>query len=329
MELIGRYLQAIEFWLPKRQKQDIIAELSEDLHSQVEEKEAELGRKLNDGEVEAILKRCGSPLVVASRYRPQQYLIGPTLFPIYLFALAVLTAGCVIPRFLIWLGFLLIDPAHRGYLHMENMGSTVFYFASLTTLAFAIGERTGAKFDWLADYWNPRKLPPLRNPNQIPRSNSLFEIAGLTLLNVWLISVLWPRPVIDFYNAKISIAPTWKIIFWSLLSITVVDLCISVVNFFRPFWTRLRSALSLLMDSLGAAIFCWSLRSHLVAGIAVPGLSSAKADALTNWINAIMANTFWYAVAVSVVILAFNLRRYTVRFRDRQLHASGTQAQVL
>jgi hypothetical protein len=122
MELIGRYLQAIEFWLPKRQKQDIIAELSEDLHSQVEEKEAELGRKLNDGEVEAILKRCGSPLVVASRYRPQQYLIGPTLFPIYLFALAVLTAGCVIPRFLIWLGFLVIDPAHRGYLHMENMG---------------------------------------------------------------------------------------------------------------------------------------------------------------------------------------------------------------
>src|SRR5258706_12489990 len=110
MELLDRYLQAIEFWLPKRQRQDIITELSEDLRSQVEEKETELGRKLEDAEVEAILKRCGSPLEVASRYRPQQYLIGPTLFPIYRFVLAVLFIGGVVPRFFVRLGFLRVGP---------------------------------------------------------------------------------------------------------------------------------------------------------------------------------------------------------------------------
>jgi hypothetical protein len=78
MELVDRYLQAVEFWLPKRQRQDIIAELSEDLRSQIEEQETALGRKLKDEEVEAILKRRGSPLAVASRYLPQRYLIGPT-----------------------------------------------------------------------------------------------------------------------------------------------------------------------------------------------------------------------------------------------------------
>jgi hypothetical protein len=31
MELIERYLQAVNFWLPKRQKHDIINELSEDI----------------------------------------------------------------------------------------------------------------------------------------------------------------------------------------------------------------------------------------------------------------------------------------------------------
>src|SRR5260370_19372267 len=112
MELLDRYLEAIEFWLPKRQRQDIIAELSEDLRSQIEEKETELGRKLEDAEVETILKRCGSPLVVASRYRRQQYLIGPTLFPIYRFVLGVLVLGCVVPPFLIWLGFLVAAPTH-------------------------------------------------------------------------------------------------------------------------------------------------------------------------------------------------------------------------
>src|SRR5260370_13171448 len=83
MELIDRYLQAVGFWLPKAQKQDIVAELSEDISSQMEEKEAELGRKLNESEVEAILKQLGSPIVVANRYLPQLHLIRPLLLPIY------------------------------------------------------------------------------------------------------------------------------------------------------------------------------------------------------------------------------------------------------
>src|SRR5258708_7998848 len=118
MELLDRYLQAVQFWLPKKQSRDIIAELSEDLRSQIEEKETELGRQLNEGELEAILKRCGSPLAVASRYLPQRYLIGPTLFPLYRFVLGILLLGCVVPRTLVWIGFLIIDPADRGYLHM-------------------------------------------------------------------------------------------------------------------------------------------------------------------------------------------------------------------
>ncbi len=64
MELIDRYLHAVKFWLPSKQKDDIIAELSEDIRSQIEDAEAELGHKLSDAEVEPILKRCGSPMAV-------------------------------------------------------------------------------------------------------------------------------------------------------------------------------------------------------------------------------------------------------------------------
>ncbi len=87
MELLDRYLKAVKFWLPSEQKQDIIAELSEDIRSQIEDKESELGRPLNDAEVEAILKKGGPPILVAQRYLPQRYLIGPALFPMYWFVL--------------------------------------------------------------------------------------------------------------------------------------------------------------------------------------------------------------------------------------------------
>ena len=71
MQLLERYLQAVKFWLSKEQKEDIIAELSEDIRSQIDEKETELGRKLNEVELESILKQRGRPILVANRYLPQ------------------------------------------------------------------------------------------------------------------------------------------------------------------------------------------------------------------------------------------------------------------
>jgi hypothetical protein len=321
MELLDRYLQAIEFWLPKRQRQDIIAELSEDLRAQIEEKETELGRKLQDAEVEAILKRCGAPLEVASRYRPQQYLIGPALFPVYRFVLAVSLIGCVVPRFLIWLAFLLVDPAHRGYLHMENMWVTVLYFAFFTTMAFAIVERSGVKLEAL-NTWSPRKLPPVRDPNRISRFGSLFEIAAAMVFNVWFVGIFWPRPAIDFYGVRITIAPVWQVFFWSFLFLAAANVAIAGVNLFRPYWTPRRASLRLLFDGLGAGLFCWLLKAQVLAGISAPSVPTAKAIELTNLINTWIARMLPWAIVTMLVILSFDVYRI-MRLRCVHLHGGS------
>lgn len=320
MELLDRYLQAIEFWLPKRQRQDIITELSEDLRSQIEEKETELGRKLEDAEVEAILKRCGAPLEVASRYRPQQYLIGPALFPVYRFVLAVSLIGCVVPRFLIWLVFLLVDPAHRGYLHMENMWGTVLYFAFFTTLAFAIAERSGVKLEAL-NTWNPRKLPPVRDPNRISRFGSLFEIAAAIVFNVWFATIFWSRPAIDFYGVRIAIAPLWRVFFLSFLFLAAANVAIAVVNLFRPYWTPRRASLRLLFDGIGAGLFCGMLKAHLLVGISASSIPAAKAIELTNLINMWTARMLPWAIVTMLVILSFDVYRI---MRLRCVHPHGS-----
>ena len=51
MELLDRYLNAVRFWLPAAQQDDIIAELGDDIRSQIEEREATLGRKLDDDDL--------------------------------------------------------------------------------------------------------------------------------------------------------------------------------------------------------------------------------------------------------------------------------------
>src|SRR5271169_862724 len=83
MELVDRYLQAVKLALPKGNQDDIIQELNDSILSQIEEKEAGLGRRLNEDELVEVLRKMGSPEKLASRYREQQGLIGPTVLPIY------------------------------------------------------------------------------------------------------------------------------------------------------------------------------------------------------------------------------------------------------
>ena len=105
IDLIDRYLQAVRFWLPKTNRQeDLLAELGEDLRSQFEDKEAELGHPLDKAEMSAILKRCGSPMMVAGRLGPQRHLIGPALFPIYEFVLKMVLLWILVPVFVFIVG---------------------------------------------------------------------------------------------------------------------------------------------------------------------------------------------------------------------------------
>ena len=52
----------------------------------------------------AILKRCGSPMMVAGRLGPQRHLIGPALFPIYEFVLKMVLLWILVPVFIFIVG---------------------------------------------------------------------------------------------------------------------------------------------------------------------------------------------------------------------------------
>src|SRR5271163_4291012 len=106
MELLESYLRAVKRYLPRAQSSDIIRELSDDLRSQLEDKESTAGRPLTDEEVVSFLKQHGDPMTVARRYRQDSpslsigwELIGPELFPMYLIMLSVnlvITVACLV-----------------------------------------------------------------------------------------------------------------------------------------------------------------------------------------------------------------------------------------
>jgi hypothetical protein len=335
MQLLERYLQAVKFWLPKEQKEDIIAELSEDIHSQIDEDEAELGRKLNEIELEAILKQRGRPILVANRYLPQQHLIGPVLFPIYRLVLKIVMVCYVVPWTATWIALLIFNSGYAakfaGHSWFEILGSlwaslwgTAFLAVSTVTLVFAILERVQRKSHFLEE-WNPRKLPPVNNPNLIPRFNSILELAANFVFCVWWTANMSSNVVLNQVNLRISLAPAWRYFFWGFLLLAFVNIGLAIANFARPYWTAPRASIRLVCDIAGSVLFCWLLKANLLVEIAGANIPPVKAAQLTGAINFWMARMFPLAIIVGIVIALVNIFRI-VRVSAPNSHVPGETA---
>src|SRR6266853_1777539 len=203
MDLLRRYLQAVGTYLPKSQQDDILKELGENLRAQMEDKEAELGRQLNEDEAAAILKKHGHPMFVAAHYRQTRHLIGSTLFPVYWFVMKIILG---IVGFGYSVSALVLIAQGKGIL--EVLG-TIFSYAvavlptfAWVTIIFAVLDIGNNKFHLLEkatresnDKFDPRTLPALRpasdSPDNkpIPRHKTAVELFFSVAFLLWWIRV--------------------------------------------------------------------------------------------------------------------------------------------
>jgi hypothetical protein len=283
MELVDRYLQAVRFWLPGEQQEDIARELSEDIVSEIEEEERGLGRLMTRTEIEAVLKRRGSPFVVANRYLPQRSLIGPLLLPMYLFVLKLIALVYVLPWIIVWAFILVFFPAHRAEVARDlgTLWSLVVQLFAGVTILFAIGERHlhGAKL--LAD-WNPQHLPALRKraTSRIPRASSIAELVCMVLFIAWWCGG-YPIAFAFDWQHRWSSGTIWPEIhrglFLPMLLIAGAGLAVTATNLVRPYWTRTRRVMRAITNGATAALAGWTALVHFKP-IAKPLTLDAAAD---------------------------------------------------
>jgi len=158
MDLVERYLAAIERGLPSAQAADIKAELRDVLLSRIEEQEERLGRPLAREELEALLVEFGHPLVVSARYRKIQHLIGPKVFPFWWAGLKTtlsIVAG-------VYLVLIIVEIAAGGHGVLDRRLPSLWTallvsFAVVTLVGVAIELYTPAR---ILQQWKPSQLPP-------------------------------------------------------------------------------------------------------------------------------------------------------------------------
>lgn len=273
MDLIDRYLNAVAAQLGQDERADIIAELRDLILSRFEAKEEELGRALTDDEKEAILHEIGHPLLVAARYRKRpDSLIGPELFPYWLFAVkAGLLLMAAVQAIVLFIN-LISGPTDAG----QAIGQAINGFISsgltligIVTVAGAVMEHVGYRPRWISKWrvselsafglsdpaaWGAAmggKTPkaswaPRVRPMRWPGGEYLFSFLAVGVFVLWWIGAIHFPGLVRLgppgAEAEVSGAPVWTVLYGPILLYALAQMAVDLVSLARPHAVRLRAA---------------------------------------------------------------------------------------
>ena len=323
-DLLERYLHAVKFWLPKAQQQDILAELAEDLHSQIEDRETTLGHPLTGDELAAILKRRGSPMRVAAGYLPEQRLIHPAMLPVYRLALKITLLWVLLPLFVIAYAGPLLTSAHPVSVLLQfsvEAWRTGFTVVGIITIVFFVLDRVHvhpAAFET----FDPRKLPRVPAAHETPaRWNHLAGFIFGTLAAIFWAAIVWR---LDGFTLpgdfRVSFGPAWKYIYWPVLVCTLISASADLLAFLYPCWAPVRSRVRLGVDAGTLLMLAVFLKLGSRVDIAVPYLSPNDLANVNTWVN-IGIQISIAITAVTVAGDAITELRRLVRSRRRAVAA--------
>jgi len=320
MELLNRYLQAVGEHLPARSRRDTLAELRANLEAEIEEREEDSGRTLTEAEVAAVLEAHGMPVLVASRYGSQHFLIGPMLFPMYWYTLKRSFPLVVLIYAVVQLVSIILgsgsgeDVAGRIGIAVGHFPTVALTFWGIVTLGFAVFEYGQGRFfpKLRLPKWSVRDLPPLERGEKKKHSfaNGVADLIVSGLMIVWLLAVPNQSYLMFGPGARLvhgmpfSLTPEWHVFYWQIIGLLIAMLPLKAA-ILLPSLRRARGWLHLAVNALGILIVAVmvQVRTLFVAGngISAEGLRSIEG------INAGITLAFEVALALSLVKFVWDL----------------------
>lgn len=296
MTLLDQYLKAVAAQLPKAVRDDIVAELRDMILNRFEAKEDELGRPLTDAEAETILREVGHPLAVAGRYHTgANHVIGPELYPYFLFAVRIGLAALVCITLIATAVQVLVGELSfaQGIGHaFSNVFSGAITLIGFAAIGGFIMERMPEKPKFLRE-WRVKDLhlyelaafdteaiersikdsPKSKNmsmgwKSSSPAANALGAAMGFTVLLLWWTGVL---PIADLRPGAGSfvigdidygsiLTQIVELAFWPILAYLAARIGLELFKAWRPNARRVAALgqLTLALVRLGGVLWLWS-----------------------------------------------------------------------
>lgn len=326
MRLLTVYLTAVGTYLHGRQRRDILRELEENLRSQLEEREAELGRPLTEPEQQTILLAHGTPLEVAARYGSHQgtltfgrQLIGPEFFPIYRI---VLIANWIISAMVhggMALSGVQVDEPRAFFV---AAGVQFVVITAIFCVVDFLQRRSGGVPPALGD--SHGQFPPtyLRD---VPRWQSLNGFLAWLALSVWWALIpSYPMLIIGTAANFVQLSPAWDTFYWPILLLFAAGLAQRAANYFHPEWNWLPPVTRLGINGIGLLlIYPIHLSRPYFTGAGLAGSGSASVA------HALDVMMWWVAVpGFSVFLLTQIALNGWVCFQHARFHQRQRKEQA-
>jgi hypothetical protein len=332
MELLDRYLQAVRKYLPLRRQDDIIAELRANMESQIEDRESELDRSLTQGEFDDFLRKMGHPMVVASRYQPQQYLIGPTLFPMYLYVLRIALLWTFIICMIV---AAVVTPLTDGtggavVAALFRTPGILLQTAAWITLVFAAFEFARTRYpnfcpqiEGVHGSWNPSKLPPLEKGTLRegkPRSfaQAVAEIILGVLFLGWVLLIphypfllLGPGATLLRVSAY-DLAPVWWTFFAWIVAVGILQIVVRCINLALGKWERESRVQQLFLKAVGLVpiIVLLTAPGHIYVSLKNSAINQPHLSQNVDQVNNAIHLGFSVVCAIVVLQLTFDIGKW-------------------
>ena len=273
------------------QRDDIIAELHDVLTGCRDEEAAKLGRPLTRAEEESLLREFGHPVLVAGRYRQQQYLIGPELYPLYSFILKValaIVAGAAL------LGGIIVATVASGGVPVTPIGIAVRIAWNGTcgaigsiTLIFAILQRYSKQLQLFSNW--PHDPPGLKEASRRVTyfSNHIMAIvANAVFIFVWirLLPVSSVLRAGEGQGLHVSLPPIWQTLYVPVLVAALYAIAVHAVRLTEKGRGRFGHVLDLSLQIvlIALTIALSAGQRVLVTGIGVPAQVVANLERVLN-----------------------------------------------
>ena len=201
--------------------------------------------------------------MAAARYGrlPLQYLIGPTLFPMYWYAVQLIIG--FVAAFHLLIAFVMLLSARNLFSIMAETWASFWVWTATsvgaTTICFGLIEYFGKGKLPFTETFEPRDLPELRKPAGPARANSIFELifGGLFIIG-WLIFLHGPTPPIAAL-VPFHLAPVWYHFEVPMLVTVLLGMSAAFFHLFRPQFPALLGSVRLFRDVVGVITFYFFL----------------------------------------------------------------------
>ncbi|HYE86786.1 MAG TPA: hypothetical protein VEA16_10555 [Vicinamibacterales bacterium] len=305
MDLIDRYIAAVRRHLPQDKQDDIALELRDSLRSEAEERERSAGRALTEDDLAELVKKHGHPWLLASRYLPQQYLIGPALYPYYRQAMVMVVLWVVVPLTVIGGALALINSDHPAMWLSRMIAAAwngAIYAVGIVTIVFAILEHEHVRITAL-DSWNPARLPSPGTGRAIPRSESLTGLVLMLIMLVWWTELVRVPVIGDTLNGvpvRFEAAPIWAEIYWPVVIALAGGIAILLIDVVRPLRTLAVSLADIAINLYSLWVVATVLRSEQYIRLAADPVYADTVLQANHWVNVAI---YWSFIVVGIIVV--------------------------